>query len=232
MHVAIIGLGPSCEQYVDFAKRLGSRQTAADEVWGINALGSVLSCDRVFHMDDVRIQEIRAKARPESNIAHMLKWLKTAKGPIYTSFAHPDYPGLVEYPLEDVVNDIGYAYLNNTGAMAVAYAIHMKVDKLSLFGLDYTYPNSGDAERGRGCVEFLLGIAASRGISLRIAGSSSLLDNCFPEAERIYGYDCVDISVDISGGRWRPTFTPKDVLPTADEIEARYDHSKPVLRKE
>jgi SAM-dependent methyltransferase len=52
-----------------------------DEVWTINALGDVLACDRVFHMDDVRIQEIRAAAEPDSNIAAMLAWMKTAPGP-------------------------------------------------------------------------------------------------------------------------------------------------------
>jgi hypothetical protein len=43
-------------------------------------------------MDDVRIQEIRAAARPESNIATMLGWMRKHPGPIYTSRLHPDYP--------------------------------------------------------------------------------------------------------------------------------------------
>lgn len=231
-HVAIIGLGPSCEQYLYFAKNLGGRHEAADEIWAINGLGGVLAYDRLFHMDDVRIQEIRAAARPDSNIAAMLKWMRGHPGPIYTSFTHPDYPGLVAFPLEAVVNDIGFAYLNNTAAYAVAYAIHIKVKKISLFGCDFTYPNSGQAERGRGCVEFLLGIAAARGIEIRIAGTSSLLDTCFPDAERLYGYDCVDIEFGHDGGLWTAAFTPKAALPTADEIEALYDHSNPVLRKE
>ena len=100
-HVVILGLGPSLEHYVDNVKRLGGRHAFADEVWGINAVGGVLQCDRIFHMDDVRVQEARAAAAPESNIAHMLAWMRRHPGPIMTSqVPEPnDYPGLVAFPL-------------------------------------------------------------------------------------------------------------------------------------
>jgi hypothetical protein len=226
-HVAILGLGPSLESYVDHVKRLGGRHRFCDEVWAINSLGDVLQCDRIFHMDDVRIQEIRAAARPESNIAVMLAWLKTHPGPVYTSFKHPDYPGLVEFPLEEVINALGYAYFNNTAAYAAALAIHLGVEKISLFGCDYTYPNAHDAEKGRACLEFWLGMAAARGIRLAMPDRTSLMDTIEPEAFRLYGYDAVTVSIDKQADDKfaKVTFTPR-VLPTAEEIEARYDHSK------
>jgi hypothetical protein len=62
-----------------------------------------------------------------------------------------------------VINSCGMAYLNNTGACAVAYAVHIGVKKISLFGCDYTYPNVHDAEKGRACLEFHLGIAKAAG---------------------------------------------------------------------
>src|SRR6185312_12637833 len=100
------------------------RHVVAGEVWGINAVASVLRCDRAFHMDDVRIQEVRAKANPDGPIRQMLEWLKTAPGPIYTSRAHPDYPGLVDFPLEAVLNATGgFPYFNSTPAYAIALAI-------------------------------------------------------------------------------------------------------------
>jgi SAM-dependent methyltransferase len=71
--VAILGLGPSVSQYLDYVKRQGGRKAVYDEVWAINALGDVVVADKIFHMDDVRIQEIRAAARPSSSIAHMVK---------------------------------------------------------------------------------------------------------------------------------------------------------------
>jgi len=226
-HVVILGLGPSLETYVDLAKRLGGRRRFADETWGINALGDVVSCDRVFHMDDVRIQEIRAAARPKSNIAVMLEWMREHPGPIYTSRAKEGYPGLVEFPLADVINSTGHAYFNSTAAYAVAFAIHLGVKKISLFGCDFTYASSHDAEKGRGCVEFWLGMAAARGIDIGISDRSSLMDMCEPEEHRLYGYDTVTVHIaEQAEGPARVLFTEKTKLPTADEIEQRYDHSR------
>lgn len=225
-HVVIIGLGPSAEAYMDHVKRLGGRHHYADEVWTINALGDVLACDRIFHMDDVRIQEIRAAAKPQSNIAVMLKWMRGHPGPIYTSRAHPDYPGLVEFPLEDVINNLGYAYMNNTAAYAVAYAIHIGVKKMSIYGCDYTYPNAHDAEKGRGCLEFWLGIAAGRGIRIGMPTSTSLMDACEAQPP-LYGHDTRKVTVEARPeGTAKVLFEDITDLPTAEEIERRYDHSR------
>lgn len=228
-HVAIIGLGPSLADYIEVAKRVGGRSAFCDEVWAINALGNVLECDRIFHMDDVRIQEIRAAASPQSNIASMLAWLKKHPGPIITSRAHPDYPGLVEFPLGDVINKLGCTvYFNNTAAYAIAYAMYLGATKISCFGLDYTYANMHDAERGRACAEFWLGVAAERGVALGIGEHSSLLDACSPMRERLYGYDTLDLTITRApDGSARVERALREKLPTADEIERAYDHSRP-----
>lgn len=224
-HVSIVGMGPSSNQYVHICKVLGGRHKYCDETWVINALGDILAHDRVFHMDDVVIQQIRADAAPESNIANMLEWLKKHPGPVITSRAHPDYPGLVEFPLEDMVNEFPNGYYNSTAAYAVAYAIRLGVEKISCFGMDFTYPNAHDAEKGRACVEFWLGIAAERGIKLVVPKTTSLLDAMHTQASRFYGYDCVDLSFRGVEGRTLIDFTEKTVLPTAEEIEEAYDHS-------
>ena len=224
-HVVILGLGPSLNQYVDIVKRMGGRRKLADEVWAINALGDIVQCDRIFHMDDVRIQQVRADAAPNSNIAAMLEWMRTCTTPIMTSTPHEDYPSAEAFPLEDVLNATGYGYLNNTAAYAVAYAVYIGVEKITLFGVDFTYPNAHDAEKGRGCVEFWLGYAAARGIKLSMPVTTSLMDAVAPMEERLYGYDSVRVQVEEVGGRKVVQFTPRDTLPTAEEIEARYDHS-------
>ncbi len=226
-HVAILGLGPSLETYVDVVKRLGARHKFADEVWGINAVADVIICDRVFHMDDVRVQEVRAEAKPSSNIAAMLGWLRHHPGPIYTSRPHPDYPGLVAYPLEAVMNSCGVGYFNSTAAYAVAYAVHIGVRKITCFGFDFTYPNAHHAEKGRACVEFHLGIAKARGIEIGLPDSTTLMDGIATRDERIYGYDTLDVITDRDDeGRWSVRMEPRESVPTATEIEARYDHSK------
>jgi len=226
MHVAIIGLGPTADDFLDTAKRAGGRRAFCDEVWGINQIGDVFACDRVFHMDDVRIQEIRAAARPDSNIAAMLRWLKTYTGPVVTSRAHPDYPCLVEFPLEQLINKLGYTYLNSTAAFAVAYAVLIGVTKISLWGLDFTYPNRNDAEKGRGCVEFWLGQALARGVKVTTSQHTSLLDALVPWPEKLYGYDTLDVTVTPESDRVRVEMTPKTLIQTAAEIEHRYDHSR------
>lgn len=224
-HVAIVGLGPSSAQYLEIAKVLGGRHKYCDETWAINAFGDVLACDRIFHMDDVRIQEIRAAAAPNSNIAGMLEWMRLHKGPIITSRPHSDYPGLVEFPLEEVVNACPNGYFNSTAAYAVAYAIWLGVEKISLFGCDFTYPDAHDAEKGRACVEFWLGVASERGIKIVVPKTTSLLDALSTQDERFYGFsDTRTMDIKREGERIVIGFSERTELPTAEEIEARYDH--------
>lgn len=230
-HVAIIGLGPSCAAFFEMTRRMGGVSAYCDEVWGINAIGDVLRCDRIFHMDDLRVQEARAAENPGGNIAAMVRWLKTHPGPVYTSRIRPGYPGLVEFPLEDVLNarhdgNGGAPYFNSTAAYAIAFAIHIGVRQISLFGLDYTLPNSHHAEQGRACCEFWLGIAAARGIELTIPSTSSLMDACATDRDRLYGYDCVDVAMSEEGSRLRVSFTDRAEPVDAREIERRYDHRK------
>lgn len=231
-HVAILGLGPSLDQYLEITKRLGGRSAFCDEVWAINALGDVFACDLVFHMDDIRIQLIRSEARPASNIAMMTKWLKMSNVPVVTSRAHPDYPALVEFPLEDVLNNLGHDYFNNTAAYALALAIHTGATKISCFGMDYTYANTHDAEKGRACVEFWLGVAYARGIDIKLPKTTTLMDSMYPKSARLYGYDTLDIDFNIEAdGHLALAFKERDTLPTAAEIEANYDHSAPISKQ-
>lgn len=226
MHVAIIGLGPTADDFLDTVKRTGGRRAFCDEVWGINCIGDVFICDRVFHMDDVRIQEIRAAANPKGNIAAMLRWMKNYSGRVITSRAHPDYPCLEEFPLEQLINKLGYTYLNSTAAFAVAYAVLIGVTKISLWGMDFTYPNRNDAEKGRGCVEFWLGQALARGIKVTTSQHTSLLDALVPWSEKLYGYDTLDVTITPQSDRVQVSFEPRETMPTAAEIEHRYDHRR------
>lgn len=232
MRVAIVALGPSYLDYILLSEASGNRKKLFDEVWAINSLGSVIQSDRVFHMDDVRIQEIRAEAG-NSKIAAMLDWLKVYQGPVYTSRGHPDYPCLVEYPLEAVLNTIRKPYMNTTTAAAIALFIHEAAERaksgvseeevLTCFGMDFTYPNMMAAEKGRACCEHWLGFAAALGLKVRMPMSSSLMDTCEPS--QIYGYDTLDITMKTENGKISLGFTPKDSLPTAEQIEAEYNHA-------
>lgn len=232
MRVAIVALGPSYHDYIRMVEASGNRKKLFDEVWAINSLGSVIQSDRVFHMDDVRIQEIRAEGG-NTKIAAMLDWLKVYPGPVYTSRGHPDYPCLVEYPLEAVLNTIRKPYMNTTVSAAIALFIHEAAERaksgiaeeevLTCFGMDFTYPNMKMVEMGRACCEYWLGFATARGIKVQTPTSSSLMDAREPSA--IYGYDTLDIMMKTENGKISLRFTPKDSLPTAEQIEAAYNHA-------
>lgn len=230
--VAIVALGATAEWYMDNVKRLGGRHVFADEVWAINAMGDVIACDLVFHMDDVRIQEIRAAAKPNSSIAQMLKWLKTSKIPVMTSRSHPDYPALIEFPFEAVANHVGEVYFNNTVAYAVAYALYLGVEEISLFGCDWIYPNAYKGETGRACVEYWLGFAQAKGVRVIVPTGTPLLDSYRAQnADDVYayGYDTLRIAHRDEAGQMRFVMTPREMLPTAEEIEHAYDHGRPAV---
>jgi hypothetical protein len=103
----------------------------------------------------------------------------------------------------------------------------MGATKITCFGMDFTYPDAHDAEKGRACVEFWLGVAPRAGSSSRCRRHDAH-GRIYPRAgvERFYGYDCVELAVKRNeAGHIVVSFTERAALPTADEIEARYDHT-------
>ena len=181
--VAIVGLGNSWQDF-NIAKTHGVN---FDEVWAINAVSSVIYHDRVFMMDPASrfLDSNDAGGQTES----MKKVLLEHKGPIYTGEKDSRCPGLVEYPVKEVVEETECHYLNNTVAYAVAFAYWNKVRKVSLFGIDFTYKsNPAFAEAGRACVEFWLSKCMEANIQVDIAQNSSLLDANIPAEDKLYGY--------------------------------------------
>ena len=263
--VAIVAMGASKSTYLEYACRGGGRHAEWDEVWAVNSTGGVVQHDRLFHMDDVLVQERRTALNPE--VKGLMDWMQHHPGPVYTSTTSADmiqkavelrtilheghghtvegqtteeldaviqeqidyleetaplydrYPGLVSYPLKEVLESTGAPYLNNTVAMAIAYALHIGVKTLSLFGVDFTYPDAHISEKGRACCEFLLGLAAARGMEVRVPETTTLLDANMPD--KFYGYDAWTVRAESTPAGVRIIKTPKD-LPTAEEMEERY----------
>ena len=181
--VAIVAMGLSHREFI-LAK---THSQPIDEVWAVNAMSGVIFHDRVFMMDPASRFLDTEDAGTQTGI--MRDVLKKHPGPIYTCQLDNRCPGLVEYPLEEVVNSLGTWYFNNTVAFAIAFAIAAKVEKLYMYGVDFSYKgNVHFAEAGRACCEFLLSKAIERGISVGVAESSSLLDNTTPVQEKLYGY--------------------------------------------
>jgi len=181
--VAIVGLGRSWFDYC-LAKAHGSH---FDEVWTINAVSNVIYHDRVFMMDPASrfLDTDDAGGQTDS----MASVLKKHKGPIYTCELDKRCPGLVLYPIDEILKSTNCHYLNNTVAYAIAFALHNEVAVLKLFGLDFSYKtNLHFAESGRACVEFWLSKSIAEGMKVEVASSSGLLDTNVHAAQKLYGY--------------------------------------------
>jgi hypothetical protein len=167
------------------------------EVWAINHMGKVLrDVDMVVLMDDLRVEK------------HRYTDLLLEDTPILTSKAYPEYPASVEYPINDVVNDMGWMYLTNSVVYAVAFAMLRGAKRIGLFGCDFHYPGAARSEQARANCEFLLGIAHERGIALEIPPGSTTMD--MHVNTKFYGYaeqpeitraDGVTLHCD--GGEWK-----------------------------
>lgn len=192
-HVAILGMGASNGAWSQIAGSNGHPRAVCDEVWVINGAAAVFHHDRAFVMDDVKHEisdQASREGKAERKVAKgILKWLPSHPGPVYSTTAYPEWPALVEYPTADVIETIGTPYINNSVAYAVAYAIHCGVKMITLFGCDFNYPDGNPvAEHGRGCVEFLLGIAVARGIEVQVPDNTTLMDGHVPMNKKLYGF--------------------------------------------
>lgn len=181
--VAIVAMGKSHGQFI-LAK---THSVQFDEVWAINSMSGIIFHDRVFIMDPASRFLDTDDSGTQSGI--MAKVLKEHKGPIYTCEQDARCPGLVEFPLEEVMNSCQTGYFNNTVAYAIGFAIAAKVSEIHLYGIDFSYKGYVHfAEAGRANCEFLLSIAITRGIKVGIAQDSSLLDTNEPVQTKLYGY--------------------------------------------
>ena len=181
--VAIIGLGASQIDYV-----IGVENSKTwDEVWTINSALSVFECDRVFMMDPASRFLDSDDAGNQTDV--MRRVLPMFDRPIYSCELDDRVPGLVEYPLEEVIKDQRCAYLNTTVAYSLAFAAYHRVGHVDLFGMDFSYrANLHFAEAGRACVEVWICKLIAMGITVGVSPRSSLLDQNVDINERLYGY--------------------------------------------
>ena len=185
--VAIVALGNSFNEYI-LAK---IRSEKFDEVWTINSMSGVIYHDKCFMMDPPSRFLDTPNAGKQTNI--MTDRLKQKINiPIFSCTLDERCPDVVEYPLQEVINKTGYAYLNNTVAYAFAYAIAQGVSDMHIYGVDFTHKDVAFAEAGRACCEFWLAIAISKGVKIHIAHNSSLLDMNVLDDQKLYGYHRLD----------------------------------------
>ena len=185
--VALVGLGLTFSDFI-LSKM---RSEEYDETWVINSMSGIIYHDRVFMMDPPSRFLDDIKAGKQTKI--MQKILKNHKGPIYSCEKDKRCPGVVEYTLEDVITTTGVAYLKNTTAYAIAFAVANEVGSLHIFGIDFSYQKTPHfAEAGRACCEFWVATGIAKGMKIEVAPNSPLLDTNVPDNEKLYGYHRLD----------------------------------------
>ena len=213
--IAIVGLGNSFNEYI-LAK---IRSEKFDEVWAINSMSAVIYHDRCFMLDPPsRFLDTPNAGKQTNAMADRLK--AKLNIPIFSCTLDKRCPDVVEYPLQNVLQKTKYAYLNNTVAYALAYAIAEEVSDLHLFGIDFTHKAINFAEAGRACCEFWLAIAVSKGIKLHIANSSSLLDTNVSEDQKLYGYHRLDDPLVSTTTQGEMLITKKSKLEPPEPLDA------------
>ena len=186
--IAIVAMGQS---QLDF-HLAQTHSIFFDEIWAINAMIGVLpNIDRAFILDPMSRFFDTEDAGTMTPM--MRNKLPLVDYPIYSCELDERVPAVEEYPLKQIVKYSESAYLNNTVAYAIAYALWSKVKQISIFGVDFTYQtNMHFAEAGRGCVEFWIGKCINQGIKVGIAPRSSLLDTDVDTKNKLYGYHRLD----------------------------------------
>ena len=185
--IALLGLGIS---QIDYLISLENSKEW-DETWGINSVAGALKCDRVFMMDPASRFLDGEDAGKQTAI--MRKVLPKLEVPIYSCELDERVPSIVEYPLQEVCNATKCAYMNNTVAYPLAFALYNKVGAIDLFGIDFSYRHDLHfAEAGRACVEFWLCKLMENNITVGVSPRSTVLDADVPADERLYGYHRLD----------------------------------------
>ena len=213
--IAIVGLGNSFSEYI-LAK---IRSEKFDEVWAINSMSGVIYHDKCFMMDPPsRFLDTPNAGKQTNMMADRLK--QKINIPIFSCTLDKRCPDVVEFPLQEVIQKTGYAYLNNTVAYSLAYAISQKVTDLHLYGIDFTHKAINFAEAGRACCEFWLAVAISKGTKVNIAHNSSLLDMNVPEDQKLYGYHRLDDPLVSTATNGSMLITRKSKLEPPEPLDA------------
>lgn len=154
--VAIIGLSPSTHDGAPWGD-------PSWEKWGLPwDNGWWAQCDRLFEIHKMS----NLKEEYSEDYFEKLQEMDN----LYMQEAY--YPNAKKYPLEETIKTTG-DYLTSSIAFMLAMAIHEKVDKIGLWGVDMDLEDVYGHQRP--CAEYLIGLAKGLGIEVYVPKESSLL---------------------------------------------------------
>lgn len=151
--LAIVGLGPETEESAPWMDETWER-------WGLPWSHNAPRCHFLFEMHDERhIFELETSKGGRLGYQHRLQELEL---PVYVQKPFHGVPNCLEYPLDEVVADLGRDYFGSTIAYMLALAIHRERECIGIWGVDLT--DSYDHQREN--LAWLCGMAEGRGLVL------------------------------------------------------------------
>jgi len=181
--VAIVGGGPT-----------KSKAPLADQSWDIWTFGrakqKLARFDRWFEMHSIpQLRALRGDRRTKMRYPEYWRFLGKLRCPVYMQKRHSDIPASVPYPLERAIKEFGRCFTSTVSYM-IALAIMEGYSHIGLWGIDLT--DRAEYLYERAAVEYLLGVAAARGIVVVLPASCTLTVPLHPKpvyTQVLYGYD-------------------------------------------
>lgn len=179
--VLIVALGPTKLDLMEMttAHEPASEVMDVDEVWGINAganhLAGRVAYDMLWVMD-----HLDGEARRLPRYAELLAaWAWRHKASIMTSQGGDWAKGrhyVHEYPLDWVLGKVGTdnAYFHNSVPYLLAYAYAIGVERIVLFGADYSHEKSKRREEDRANAEYWVGYCRAKGMDIYLPSTTTL----------------------------------------------------------
>jgi len=136
--VTLVGMGFTGSLYVpDYHMNKSFYEREDTQVWAVNNAALWYKVDMCCAMDD---QERDRKIEPE-----YVEALEKSGIPVLTSKAYTE--NHIEYPMWEVVDDIYdgpiLPPIDNTITAAIALCIHMKVERIRFYGIDFCPSQTG-----------------------------------------------------------------------------------------
>lgn len=190
-HVALVGMGPDWWL---------SKETNAEQVWGINSLNLLRQVDILFNMHDIEA----LAANPDITDAERETYIKSLEKaqkdgtPVVGCYTWDRFSCIQPYPIDLIVEGFGIDYFTCTASYMIAYAVAIGVRRMDLFGIT----GKEDYEHQGPCLHYWLGQAMGRGIDVRSLGRGSNLLRTQPglsaptTRQHRYGYDKYPVGVE------------------------------------
>lgn len=182
--LTIVGLGTSVYDWVNVTYK---EFEDPGEVWTINAGAKLFRHDILW---DMHTKEWLEKLKIERALKRH-EYLKKHDKPIMMPKATEDIPMSVTYPLRKVIERTNSCYFASGLAYPLAMAYCCDVERLRLFGCDFSYARDTNThdEQGRACCEYWIGRLVEKGVRVEVTNNTHLLDMISRSQGKIYGYD-------------------------------------------